>query len=232
MASKKCPVCGVSVKVENLERHVRNQHPRAEVAAEALLTTEEKQEVQKAKSAARPGITPKGVRLVAVIAAVIAVVLVLAIWNPFAPVGPGIGQVAPDFSVRTTSGGTVTLSSYRGFPVVLEFMDPDCPACRNEAPTLVSLYQNYSATTRFLSIDVDFVGVGSDDDAELIQYADGYGARWSFAIDTTKSIYRAYGVSATPTTFILDRAGVVKAILLPPGNTYGDFVSALNQAGA
>ena len=34
MAQKKCPVCGVSVKLENLERHLRNQHPRADVDLE------------------------------------------------------------------------------------------------------------------------------------------------------------------------------------------------------
>ena len=45
MAMKKCPVCGVPVKAENLERHVRNQHPHAEVNPDTLLTEDEKAEV-------------------------------------------------------------------------------------------------------------------------------------------------------------------------------------------
>src|SRR3989304_9699704 len=49
--SKKCPVCGVSVKLENLERHVRNQHPRASVDLTSLLSAEERMETTRATRA-------------------------------------------------------------------------------------------------------------------------------------------------------------------------------------
>ena len=47
----KCPVCGVSVKLENLERHVRTQHPRADVDLTQTLTPEQRRELDAQKRA-------------------------------------------------------------------------------------------------------------------------------------------------------------------------------------
>lgn len=41
MTSKKCPVCGVSLKAENLERHVRDQHPHESVSTREVLSRDE-----------------------------------------------------------------------------------------------------------------------------------------------------------------------------------------------
>jgi len=231
MATRKCPVCQTSVKIENLERHVREQHPRAQVNLEALLTVEEREAARRTRAATRPTITRKGAGIITGIAIALAVALLLAILNPFGNVGPGIGQLAPDFTVRTTSGTTITLASYRGFPVLLEFMDVDCPACDAEAPTLVALYANYSGSVRFLSIDVNFIG-SEDTDAKIANWAAGHGATWPYALDSTARIARSYGVTATPTTYLVDSSGVVRAIIKPPNNDYADFVGALAATGA
>src|SRR3990170_213993 len=224
MATKKCPVCGVAVKLENLERHVRNQHPRADVDHQALLTDEERQESVRAKqTVARPGLTRSGTRLIVIVTVLVSIVLVLVILNPFGNVRPGVGQQAPDFSVRTTAGSTVALSSYRGFVVMLEFMDVDCPACGAEVPTLVALYRNYTSTVRFFSLDVNFVGEAENDE-KISAWASSHGATWPYALDSSGSITRTYGVDRTPTTFILDASGIVRAIVQPPGNSYADFV--------
>jgi peroxiredoxin len=231
MATKPCPVCDVQVKLENLERHVANQHPRAGVDLRSLLSEDERRRTELVGRAAAPPLTRRGKQTIVIVAAVVAVLLVLVILNPFRGVGPAIGQVAPDFSVRSTAGSTVTLSSYRGVPVLLEFMDVDCPACNVEIPTLVSLYANYSTGVRFLSIDVNFVG-GADDDAKIAAWASSHGADWSYALDVGGSITRAYGVTSTPTVFVLGADGVVRAIVKPPSNAYSNFVAALAAAGA
>ena len=230
MATKKCPVCEVPVKLENLERHVRNQHPRAAVDLKTLLTDEEREETAQARRAsARPAVTRKGATFIAVVAVVLAALLVLVIFNPLGNVGPGIGQVAPNFSVRSTTGTTVSLSSYRGSIVLLEFMDVDCPACNDEVPTLVSLHQNYSATVRFLSIDVNFVDE-LDTDVKIDAWASSHGANWPYALDVGGTVRRMYGVTSTPTVFVLDADGVVRALVQPPSNSYAHFVAAIAAA--
>jgi len=49
-----------------------------------------------------------------------------------------IGTQAPDFTIQD-SDKTVTLSQYRGKPVVLNFWATWCPPCQEEVPSLVEL---------------------------------------------------------------------------------------------
>ncbi|HKZ63927.1 MAG TPA: TlpA disulfide reductase family protein [Thermoplasmata archaeon] len=207
MTLRKCPVCGSSVKLENLERHVRNRHPREDVDVSALLTREERRRTARRRPA-RPAVTRRGVQVVAVVAVLVAVLFVLALWNPFRGVGPNVGQYAPDFALTTTEGGAVALSGLRGSPVLLEFMDIDCGACRDETATFVTVYAEYSARgVRFLSVDVD--SVGQSDTAERInEFRQTHGTYWSYMIEDAAT-QRAYGVDQTPTTFVIDRNGIV-----------------------
>jgi len=107
-------------------------------------------------------------------------------------------------------------------------MDIDCPHCINEAPVLASLWSNYSSRTAFLSVDVNFVPPNPDDAPRINSFRTTYTTPWVYAMDTG-SVYPAYGVTSTPTTFILDRNGVVVAVFI--GETgYASLASALDKA--
>src|SRR3990172_4788235 len=80
--SKKCPVCGVSVKLENLERHVRNQHPRTNLGEDQILSAAERKRVKGASATPHRGMTPAGKRVVAVVSVILVLVLALLILNP------------------------------------------------------------------------------------------------------------------------------------------------------
>src|SRR5207247_1459115 len=88
----KCPVCGVSVKLENLERHVTSQHPRAKVDLSRELTDEQRQELVAKRAAARPHLTRGGRRLILAKTIVIAAILVLILVNPFGNSGIDPGK--------------------------------------------------------------------------------------------------------------------------------------------
>lgn len=228
---KECPLCGAKVKVENLERHVRNRHPREEVDLASLLTEEE---VRRARTPTRraPVVTSGGIRLVAAVIIIVAVVVAVAIANPFRGVGPGIGQVAPDFELSVTTGGTIRLSDYRGSPVLLEFMDVDCIYCIQEArDVLPYLYENYTGRARFLSVSVNFVG-SADTPERVNQFRTDYNTPWVYAIDDGRA-RSAYGVGSTPTTLFLDREGIVVQVIVgaAPGGlaTYAAAMDAALQ---
>jgi cytochrome oxidase Cu insertion factor (SCO1/SenC/PrrC family) len=228
MAVKKCPVCGVSVKVENLERHVGNQHPRERLEPEQLLTTEERQDVRRATPASRPAMTRRGKLSAAAVAVILVVVIVALAFRPNIGIGPG--QVAPDFTATTSDGGTVHLNALRGQPVFLAFMDIDCLHCINEArDVLPILYQDYSARVNFLSVDVDFPSLPPTDTRDRINvFRTQYQNTWPFALPDPL-ITQAYGVSGTPTMYVLDRNGVV--VQRFAGETsYADVSVALNRA--
>ncbi len=237
MAVKKCPVCGASVKVENLERHVENQHPRAGVDLSTLVTKEEREEAAQERARAappRPVVTERGTIIVAVVAVIVVAVFVLVILNPFAgpSKGPGVGQIAPTFNLLDSNGGSFSLDTYRTSPtpqpVLIEFMDVDCGHCQNEASTLVSLYANYSSRARFVSVDVNFVG-NPDTNARINQFKQDFYTPWTYVLDLNGIVTQAYGVTGTPTMFILTRTGIVSGVFVGE-NAYATVAAALDKA--
>lgn len=230
MPTKKCPVCGVSVKLENLDRHVRHQHPRANVNPEEILTPDEDRSLRAAKTAARPAMTTRGKRTITIVAIAVAVALVLVVVFPRGT-GPQKGLAAPDFTLGASTGGSVTLSSYRGSVVLLEFMDVDCSFCQAEAQDVLRyVFENYSSRARFLSVDVDFVGA-TDTMDRINVFRTTYGVAWTYVLDSSHSVGPMYGITGTPTTFILDRNGVITEIFrgrAPNGDA--SYAAALDQA--
>jgi thiol-disulfide isomerase/thioredoxin len=214
MANKKCPVCGVSVKLENLEKHVRIQHPRAKVDLSAALTQTERREAKRAQALPCPKMTRGGKRLVAVIAIVLAAVLLLIIFNPFRGVGPNVGDVAPDFAIPTCPDGSVQLSSYRGAPVLLELMDVDCVFCKAEAPVLKTVYDTYGSRVHFLSVSLYDYDGPLDTCSRIADFQANYSAYWLYGRDVNHDVREKYPFApheGTPTTYILDSKGVISA---------------------
>jgi peroxiredoxin len=70
------------------------------------------------------------------------------------------------------------------------------------------VYENYSASVEFLSVSVDFVGQ-ADTLERINAFRTSHGTPWTYAHDRDRVAREAYGVSATPTTFFLDRNGVI-----------------------
>jgi len=230
MAMKKCPVCGVSVKVENLERHVREQHPKTRLDPNELLTEAERHEVSTAASraalAGRPRMTGRG-KLILVVVALALVVIVAAIaFRPNTGLQPG--QIAPDFTEPTSDGGSVHLYALRGQPLLLEFMDIDCPHCINEAGNVLRfLYQNYSGRVTFLSADTNSVPP-TDDASRINTFRNQTGTPWTYAL-YDPIIVQTYGVQATPTMYVLDRNSVVVRSFVGETN-YTNLAGALDLA--
>lgn len=119
---------------------------------------------------------------------------------------------APDFTlpVITANGLTgqkVSMSSFRGKVVLLEFMEPWCSHCQSMAPVLESLYQQYGPqNVVFLSVSGSWNGATADDAARFIR---DYHSNLIYVYDSSGTTFSAYGVTATPTFFIIDKSGRV-----------------------
>ena len=118
---------------------------------------------------------------------------------------PDVGTTAPDFQLRTTGGEQLRLSSLRGHVVVLNFFATWCPPCRRETPDLVAAAKRYAHT------GVVFVGVDDREKAPLVQvWAEGKGVRFAIAMDSDAVVEEQYDVRAIPTTYVLDKNGVIR----------------------
>jgi cytochrome c biogenesis protein CcmG/thiol:disulfide interchange protein DsbE len=119
------------------------------------------------------------------------------------------GNPAPDFSVKAVTGGsgTVSLKSLRGKVVLVDFWGTFCEPCKKSFPKLQDLNTKYSASgLRIVGISED----ESDDKDKIPGFATSYGAKFTLGWDEDKSIAKSYKPETMPSSFIIDKKGVVR----------------------
>jgi thiol-disulfide isomerase/thioredoxin len=137
--------------------------------------------------------------------------------KPVAPAGPP----AKPFEVTTFGGKRLTLKSFAGHPLVLNFSASWCPPCKQEAPSLQKLYEAYSGRgLKMLTIMV------SDTDGEAQGFAQRY--RFTFPVALADEVGEAYGVEWLPTTFFINGRGEIVYDHIGP-MTYDDMVGAVEK---
>ena len=121
---------------------------------------------------------------------------------------------APDFEINTFSnvnfqeGQVVSLATFEGKPVILNFWYPSCPPCRLEMPHFESVFNAYRDD------GVNFVGIqqiGLDTPEDGQQFVDEFGLTYALGVDYSNSIMEDYGVVSFPTTvFLNERHEIVR----------------------
>ena len=120
-----------------------------------------------------------------------------------------VGNPAPDFKVATISGGkpTVTLKDLRGRVVLVDFWGTFCKPCKESFPKLQALHGKYGAT------GLTVIGISEDDpeDKDKIPgFVANYGAKFAIAWDGDKALAQQYKPESMPSSFVIDRQGVVR----------------------
>jgi thiol-disulfide isomerase/thioredoxin len=120
--------------------------------------------------------------------------------------------LAPDFMLPVVgpngpTGEIVSLSSFRGRVVLLEFMTPWCGHCQSMAPVLEKLFQQLgSQNVELLTVSATWTGATVEDTAKFIQ---GYKSSWTYVYDSSGAVFNSYAVTGTPTFFIIGRNGEI-----------------------
>jgi len=130
-----------------------------------------------------------------------------------APVGTIVGDAAPNFTLTLLNGKKASLSDYRGKSVLLNFWYSTCPGCQVEIPGIQRFYAGQQAAHKdFVVLGVDAV----DDAATAQQFARQQGMTYPIMIDAEQYVTSLYGVTATPTSFFIDRNGIIRATQVGP----------------
>lgn len=146
---------------------------------------------------------------------------------------PLLGHRAPAFTGSDlTTGAPVSLASLRGHYVVINFFASWCTPCQQEAPDLSRFhYQQSHATDGAEMVSVVFNDTTSTARSFLRQNGD----LWAAVSDPHGTIAEHYGVTSPPTTFVVDPAGRVTAVLEGPAtqkNLDTFLTAARRQAGS
>lgn len=116
------------------------------------------------------------------------------------------GKTAPAFSLVSTEGNEVSLESYKGKYVLVDFWASWCQPCRQENPNVVNAYKAYNSK----GFEVLSVSVDRDEQAWLNAIKED-GLTWAQVRDTENKVAEMYAIQQIPTTFLLDREGVIIA---------------------
>ncbi len=152
---------------------------------------------------------------VVLLATAVAVAFVTLNNSPKKPtVGAGratVGARAPDFNTWDLNGHRVSLSDFRGKPVLLTFWATWCTACQDELPALQRIDDSYKAN----GLTVLAVDYRESDTARMTQFLAGLRVHLEGVIDPQGAIASAYGVDiGLPVNVWLDRDLVVSRIMV------------------
>jgi thiol-disulfide isomerase/thioredoxin len=118
------------------------------------------------------------------------------------------GQPAPQFSVASLSGdGTLSIAQHRGKVIYVDFWASWCVPCLKAVPALEKLRQEFPAS------DFQVIAINLDQDPErgrkfLADHPIGYPS----ASDPAGKLPEAFGLQTMPTSYLIDRAGVVRYV--------------------
>jgi cytochrome c biogenesis protein CcmG/thiol:disulfide interchange protein DsbE len=119
--------------------------------------------------------------------------------------GPLVGKAAPDFSLSELGGrGKISLSDFKGRPVVLNVWQSSCVPCGDEAGLLESSWKQAQAKG-IVFLGIDFQDVQGD----ALKFVQSHGVTYRSVFDSDGTVTINYGVTGTPTTFFIDKRGVI-----------------------
>jgi cytochrome c biogenesis protein CcmG, thiol:disulfide interchange protein DsbE len=138
---------------------------------------------------------------------------------------PTTGFLAPDFTLQTTTGDTIQLSSLRGQPVIVNFWATWCPPCRAEMPEFEQIWQEYKGQTLMI------LGVNQGENAATVERFERTLVDITFPIllDTTAEIANQYDVVALPTTFFIDAEGQIQDVKIGGPMDTAMLMDGVNQ---
>lgn len=140
------------------------------------------------------------------------------------PPSPMLGKLAPAFQLVDTAGHKVSLASYKGRPVLVNFWATWCGPCKYEIPWLAALRTQYAAQ------GFEILGVSSDEldpsekaksdeqKAAIAAAAQKLRINYPVLLDG-ESIARQYGgIDVLPQSFYIDRSGKIVAVITGAGS--------------
>lgn len=120
-----------------------------------------------------------------------------------------IGQKAPAFTVKDLSGRDISLSSFTGKPILLNFWATWCPYCREERQILNSLHREYHEK------GLTIIAVSTDRSPDNVKvFMKSTPMDFVLLHDHSKEAAGLYGVYSLPTSFLIDKEGVVQQKIL------------------
>lgn len=127
------------------------------------------------------------------------------------------GKTAPPFTLETLQGQKVSLASYKGKAVLVNFMASWCAPCKVETPWLIKLRDQYASQGFEIlgistdDLDKDDKKLNAQDKADIAKFVSNMHIDYPVLIDGDSISHPYGGIDALPTSFFVDRSGKIIA---------------------
>ena len=127
------------------------------------------------------------------------------------PSAPQAGFTAPDFTLESIGGESITLSDLKGHPVLVNFWASWCVPCRAEMPAMQRVYDRFKEAG-FVVLAVNVTAQDSREAADA--FAADHGLTFPILFDTTGEVAGLYENRALPSSFFVRPDGVIGEIVI------------------
>ena len=123
---------------------------------------------------------------------------------------PLLGAPAPDFAAASVNGkGKAAVKASSGKVLIVDFWATWCEPCKKSFPKLEDLYVKFKAS------GMDLIAVSEDDEnGGLTDFGNTFGAKFPLVWDEGKAIAGKWQPKSMPSTFIVDKKGIVRFVHL------------------
>ena len=142
--------------------------------------------------------------------------------------GLKVGNIAPDFTLKTTGSTELSLSSLRGKPVVVNFWATWCAPCKEEMPLFQQAYDQHSKTNGLTILAVNM----NESEAKVSAFFKELDLSFPTVLDSDQKVaVGKYGIIGLPTSYFIDSGGVIRYVKIGPFLTNSELVTRLETIG-
>ena len=144
--------------------------------------------------------------------------------SPTPSPAPQAGKPAPDFQLPNLEGQAISLSDFRGKPVFLNFWATWCGPCRYEMPFIQEIFEEWSDQGLvILAIDI------GENPETVKDFMQSHNFSFQVLLDTNKDVALEYNIRGIPTTFLIDKDGVIQAMKVGAFSSEAEIEKSLSK---
>ncbi len=136
------------------------------------------------------------------------------------------GEPAPDFQFQNPEGQATSLSDLRGKAVLVNFWATWCGPCAYEMPYIQQIYDEWSGKELVLLA----INLGESSD-KVTSFVESYSISFPVLLDTNQDAARCYNILYIPSTFFIDRDGIIQDIEVGAFESKEEIESSLSKLG-
>ena len=132
------------------------------------------------------------------------------------------GTVAPNFTLQSLDGEPITLNDLKGKVILLNFWATWCHPCIEEMASIERIYRKYQ-DKGFIVLGIDIM----EKPEKVKKYVMENNITFPILLDTKGEVKRKYRVSGIPSTYLVNKAGMLIAKVLGEREWDNDTVCSI-----